>query len=81
MPAERIETILIALPAAASHSDRRRLSHPDCRAILKDWYRAIFEVCVHRNGISSADLQRILGFGSYGTAWHWTHKIRRAMVR
>lgn len=51
------------------------------RKRLKDWYRAIFEVCVHRNGISSADLQRILGFGSYGTAWHWTHKIRRAMVR
>lgn len=51
------------------------------RKPLRDWFRAIFEVCVHRNGVSSADLQRILGFGSYGTAWHWTHKIRRAMVR
>ena len=51
------------------------------RKPLRDWFRAIFEVCAHRNGVSSADLQRILGFGSYGTAWHWTHKIRRAMVR
>jgi transposase-like protein len=51
------------------------------RKPLKDWFRAIFEVCVHRHGVSSADLQRILGLGSYGTAWHWTHKIRRAMVR
>ncbi len=26
-------------------------------------------------------LQRILGLGSYRTAWTWLHKIRRAMVR
>jgi len=26
-------------------------------------------------------LQRILGFGSYETAWTWLHKLRRAMVR
>jgi hypothetical protein len=29
LPPERIETIIIALLAAASHSDRRRPSHPD----------------------------------------------------
>ncbi len=51
------------------------------RKPLQDWFRVIFEVCVHRSGVSSADIQRILGFGSYSTAWHWTHKIRRAMVR
>ena len=26
------------------------------------------------------ELQRQMGFGSYGTAWTWLHKIRRAMV-
>ncbi|MBT9132250.1 MAG: hypothetical protein DDT33_00764 [Firmicutes bacterium] len=26
-------------------------------------------------------LQRILGLGSYETAWDWLHKLRRAMVR
>ncbi len=26
-------------------------------------------------------LKRILGFGSYETAWTWLHKLRRAMVR
>jgi transposase-like protein len=26
-------------------------------------------------------MQRILGLGSYHTAWHWLHKLRRAMVR
>ena len=28
-----------------------------------------------------ARLQRILGLGSYQTAWAWLHKLRRAMVR
>lgn len=51
------------------------------RKPLKVWFRVIFELCVHRAGISSADIQRIFGFGSYSTAWHWSHKIRRAMVR
>ena len=27
------------------------------------------------------DLQRIMGFGSYKTAWSWLHKLRAAMVR
>ncbi len=47
---------------------------------LKLWFRAIWEVCVHRPGISAKDLQRILGFGSYETAWTWLHKLRRLMV-
>ena len=32
-------------------------------------------------GISAKDLQRIIGFGSYKTAWSWLHKLRAAMVR
>lgn len=51
------------------------------RKPLKLWFRAIWEICVHRHGISAADLQRVLGLGSYETAWVWLHKIRRAMVR
>ncbi|WP_461051035.1 IS1595 family transposase, partial [Terrabacter koreensis] len=33
------------------------------------------------NGMSALGLQRVLGFGSYETAWAWMHKLRRAMVR
>jgi transposase-like protein len=33
-----------------------------------------------KGGISALELQRQLGFRSYGTAWTWLHKIRRAMV-
>jgi transposase-like protein len=32
-------------------------------------------------GGSALGLQRVLGFGSYQTAWAWLHKMRRAMVR
>lgn len=51
------------------------------RKPFKAWFRAIFEISVHRHGISAKDLQRIMGFGSYKTAWTWLHKLRRALVR
>jgi transposase-like protein len=34
-----------------------------------------------KNGASALGLQRILGLGSYQTAWAWLHKLRRGMVR
>jgi transposase-like protein len=34
-----------------------------------------------KNGISALGLQRVLGLGSYQTAWVCLHKLRRAMVR
>jgi transposase-like protein/Zn ribbon nucleic-acid-binding protein len=51
------------------------------RKPFKTWFRAVFEIGARRNGISAKDLQRILGFGSYKTAWTWLHKLRAAMVR
>ena len=51
------------------------------RKPLKMWFRAVFEVSARRNGISAKDLQRIMGFGSYETAWTWLHKLRAALVR
>jgi len=45
------------------------------------WFRAIWWVTAQKNGASALGLQRILGLGSYFTAWTWLHKLRRAMVR
>lgn len=45
------------------------------------WFRAIWWVSSQKNGASALGLQRILGLGSYETAWTWLHKLRRAMVR
>ena len=33
-----------------------------------------------KTGTSALGLQRVLGLGSYQTAWAWLHKLRRAMV-
>ena len=38
-------------------------------------------VCDKKNGVSALGVQRVLGLGSYQTAWAWLHKLRRAMVR
>lgn len=53
----------------------------DTRLPLTLWFRAIWWVTSQKTGASALGLQRILGFGSYETAWTWLHKLRRAMVR
>jgi transposase-like protein len=44
------------------------------------WFRAIWWMVAQKNGVSAKGLQKILGFGSYQTAWTWLHKFRRLMV-
>ncbi len=51
------------------------------RKPLAIWFRAIWWVTSQKNGASALGLMRILGLGSYKTAWTWLHKLRRAMVR
>jgi len=51
------------------------------RLPLRTWFAAMWFVCSQKNGVSALGLQRVLGFGSYETAWAWLHKLRRAMVR
>jgi len=48
---------------------------------LSRWFLAIYLVTSSKGGIAATELRRQLGFGSYGTAWSWLHKIRKAMVR
>lgn len=51
------------------------------RTPLSSWFAAIWFLTSQKNGMSALGLQRVLGFGSYETAWAWMHKLRRAMVR
>jgi hypothetical protein len=46
---------------------------------LLKWFKAIWYVVNQTNGVSALGLQRVLGFGSYQTAWAWLQKLRRAM--
>jgi len=51
------------------------------RKPLVQWLRAMWAVTNSKSGISAMGLQRVLGLGSYKTAWSWLQKLRRAMVR
>jgi len=53
----------------------------DTRKPLTVWFRAIWWVTSQKTGASALGVQRILGLGSYKTAWAWLQKLRRAMVR
>ena len=51
------------------------------RKPLKLWFQAMWYVTSQKYGGNALGLQRVLGLGSYQTAWSWLHKMRRAMVR
>jgi len=53
----------------------------DSRLPLQLWCRAMWQVTSQKNGASALGLQRVLGLGSYQTAWTVLHKLRRTMVR
>lgn len=52
----------------------------DTRYSLTVWFQAIWYITGQKHGTSALGLQKILGLGSYHTAWAWLHRIRRAMV-
>lgn len=43
-------------------------------------FRALWWMVAQKNGVSAVGIQRVLGLGSYRTAWVWLHKFRRIMV-
>ncbi len=47
---------------------------------LRMWFHAIWWACCHREGGSARELQKLLGLGSYQTAWAWMQKLRMAMI-
>ena len=53
----------------------------DTHTRLTAWFPAMWWMTTPKNGVSALGLQRVLGLGSYQTAWAWLHKLRRAMVR
>jgi hypothetical protein len=50
------------------------------RTPLVSLFAAVWYVVNQKQGVSALGLQRVLGLGSYQTAWAWLHKLRRAMV-
>lgn len=47
---------------------------------LKTWLMAVQIMCASKKGVSALQLHRMLGFGSYETAWFLGMRIRHAMA-
>jgi len=47
---------------------------------LRQWFKVVHLMTTSKKGISSLQIQRQMGFGSYETALNMTHKIRAAML-
>lgn len=50
------------------------------RTPLNNWFAAAWYITNQKNGVSALGLQKLLGLGSYQTAWTILHKFRKAMV-
>jgi transposase-like protein len=46
---------------------------------LRKWLLATYLLCGSKKGMSAHQLYRMLGFGSYRTAWFMAHRIREGM--
>ena len=51
------------------------------RTPLRVWLSGAWYVTNQKLGVSALGLKRVLGLGSYETAWTMLHRLRRAMVR
>ena len=43
---------------------------------LKDWFRVIHLMLTSKKGMSALQIHRMMGFGSYKTAWYMCHRVR-----
>lgn len=51
------------------------------RTSMRNWLAAAWYMTNQKHGVSALGLQRVLGLGSYQTAWAMLHRLRQAMVR
>lgn len=51
------------------------------RTSLRSWFAAVWYITNQKQGVTALGLQRVLGMGSYQTAWMMLHRLRRAMIR
>ncbi len=48
---------------------------------LTYWFKAMWWFTTRKAGVNAVNLQELLGFGSYHTAWIWLQKLRRCTIR
>src|SRR5579862_4637107 len=48
---------------------------------LREWFRVIHLMLTSKKGISALQIHRMLGFGSYKTAWYMCHRVRAGLAQ
>ena len=48
---------------------------------LRQWFRVIHLMLTSKKGISALQIHRMMGFGSYQTAWSMCHKVRAGLAK
>jgi hypothetical protein len=47
---------------------------------LRDWFRVIHTMLTAKKGVSALQVHRMMGFGSYKTAWYMCHRVRAGLA-
>ena len=47
---------------------------------LREWFRVIHLMLTSKKGISALQIHRVMGFGSYRTAWYMCHRVRAGLA-
>jgi transposase-like protein len=47
---------------------------------LKTWFKVIYLMLTSKKGISALQVHRMMGFGSYRTAWYLCHRVRAGLA-
>jgi transposase-like protein len=47
---------------------------------MLQWFKVVYLMLTSKKGISSLQIHRMMGFGSYRTAWYMCHRVRAGLV-
>ena len=47
---------------------------------MREWFRVIHMMLTSKKGVSALEVHRVIGTGSYRTAWSMCHRIRAALI-
>ncbi|HVV64583.1 MAG TPA: IS1595 family transposase [Rhizomicrobium sp.] len=47
---------------------------------MRKWFRVIHMMLTSKKGVSALEVHRVIGTGSYRTAWSMCHRIRAALI-
>jgi transposase-like protein len=47
---------------------------------LREWFRVIHTMLTSKKGVSALQVQRVMGFGSYRTAWYMCQRVRAGLA-